>query len=276
MFSFDKNKTDFNNCLGKGNFGSVYPYGANWVIKWIVAKDCAEVLECMQEIVIGFGLEHPNVVPIRGYHIQQRGIMGWNIYIKLPRMKENLRNIMNNNIRNKTLMSEEKVLQYFYSLASGLEYLHKKRIVHRDVSPENVLLDENGNARLSDIGIAKFIPNGETFHIVGDKGGQRRYCAPEVIAHGPALKKRSLYKTDAWSLGALVAELCLSERISSDASEKDISEKLEELKDRHSNFLIELLRGLLCKKTKGRFTVAKVRKALEEKYPERFVSVIFG
>ena len=78
----------------------------------------------------------------------------------------------------------------------ALEYLHSKKVVYRDLKPENVVLDLEGNACLTDFGIAKFIQHDlENSKIVGTA----EYIAPEVFT-------TKVYSTasDWWSLGILM------------------------------------------------------------------------
>lgn len=87
---------------------------------------------------------------------------------------------------------------YVACIIAGIEHLHERRIVYRDLKPENVLLDERGYAKLCDMGFARFVL-GKTNTLAGTP----EYMAPEVIdfphAHG--------LSADWWSLGVLTFEL---------------------------------------------------------------------
>ena len=64
-------------------------------------------------------------------------------------------------LRKKTRFSENEARFYGAQILLGLEYLHSVGIMYRDMKPENILLDENGNASLADYGISKFLRDGE-------------------------------------------------------------------------------------------------------------------
>lgn len=83
------------------------------------------------------------------------------------------------------------------ALYLALEYMHKHRIVYRDLKPENVLLSRTGYPKLIDFGFSKNIGRGKTFTICGTVD----YMAPEVV-----MNKGHGLDVDWWSLGVLVYE----------------------------------------------------------------------
>lgn len=96
---------------------------------------------------------------------------------------------------------EDRAKLYAAEITLALEYIHKKGIIYRDLKPENVLLDNDGNVRLTDFGLSK---EGVSDHSSGANSfcGTPEYIAPEVLlrqGHGRAV--------DWWSLGALLFEM---------------------------------------------------------------------
>lgn len=278
MFRYDEKKVFWDNKIGQGASGLVYPYGktaeeTNWAIKWIVAQDFNKVLRVMQEIVLGFNLDHPAVLPIKGYCIEGKPPKLWNIYIKLPKMSGDLRKVIHDHKRSNIPLLQETIIKHFYSLSCGLEYLHQRSIAHRDVKPENILFDNHGNIKLADVGGAKFIADDETSCFVSESEITRVYAAPEVLTNIKQLKKRDLYKADAWSLGVVISELCLLNRISYSAGEQEIHKKLDTLSGKYSSDLIELLKALLRPDPNQRIDVGEVRRLLEQKFPDILVDI---
>lgn len=93
-------------------------------------------------------------------------------------------------------MSEKELLQFLHDVAAGLEYLHDHNIIHRDIKPDNVLVDDYCNFLLTDFGISK-----KETAIEQTVSGTRAYMAPEVYS-GKTTKE-----SDIWALGATAVTL---------------------------------------------------------------------
>lgn len=91
----------------------------------------------------------------------------------------------------------EEAARYGAQLAGGLEAVHAHRILHRDVKPANVLVTDDGFAKLADFGISRPLHNDETVTATGALTGTPGYLAPEVAKGG-----RFTEAADVWSLGA--------------------------------------------------------------------------
>jgi len=103
-------------------------------------------------------------------------------------------------LKNTGRFSEERARFYAAEIISALEELHKHTIVYRDLKPENVLLDEDGNIRLTDFGLSKESVSSNV--LTHTFCGTPEYLAPEVI-HGTGYNQA----VDWWSLGTLLYEM---------------------------------------------------------------------
>ena len=81
---------------------------------------------------------------------------------------------------------------------SALEYAHERRVVHRDVKPENLLVDKEGLVHVTDFGLALAVPRSKLFGGATSRSGTPQFAAPEQLAGGQVDRR-----TDLFSLGAV-------------------------------------------------------------------------
>jgi serine/threonine protein kinase len=145
-----------------------------------------------REIDIMLKLDHPNIVPIYDYSIDDNSIYYVMKFIKGDSLKE-----LNNklNLDNKIAIFKE-LLRIF-------DYIHKNNIIHRDIKPSNIMIDYTGKIYLIDFGISKQNDN-EITKLTQTKDfiGTVYYSSPEQIK-GEKLGKES----DIYSLGILLYEM---------------------------------------------------------------------
>jgi len=162
-----------------------------------------------------------------------------------------------------------------------VEYLHNRKIFHRDIKPNNVLIDDKGNAKLSDAGTAKYVGDEESYYSLSGIQGAINYKAPELIKHEKdplknPLMKNCLGKIDSWSLGLTILEVCAQNRRFIDPNRLDeeiraaLNNTRREIEEQTSyrETLLDLILGLLEIDPERRLKVSDVRMKLEEKFVE--------
>jgi serine/threonine protein kinase len=94
--------------------------------------------------------------------------------------------------------SDEIVL---FQIADGLDYIHSKKLIHRDIKPDNILISMNGQLKLSDFGLSKQISTRDTCSMSGMKG-TLLWMAPELRANN-GVNNKGTPKSDVFPCGCV-------------------------------------------------------------------------
>lgn len=137
-------------------------------------------------------------------------------------------------------VNEERALFYVAEITCGLQHLHSNRIVYRDMKPENILLDDLGHIRISDLGLAIEIPDGEK---IKGRVGTVGYMAPEVVK-----SEYYTFSPDWWGLGCILYELIEGQSPFRQRKEKvkrdEVDRRIKETKETYSNKFSPLVQHL--------------------------------
>jgi len=158
--------------------------------------------------------------------------------------------------------------KYFYEILDALEYLFKNDIMHRDIKPQNILINNN-KIKISDFGFAKSFEKNE---LITTFCGSPLYMAPEII-----LNREYTYLSDIWSLGVVLYELLVKSHPYKCDTRDDLWSQIKS-KDMNINFnLIEsknrrkIIQSLLIFDAKERITWLKLFSDINS-YKQRSIS----
>ncbi len=196
--------------IGEGGMATVYKARCNILKRYVAVKVLRDEFITDEEFIKRFNTEaqaaasltHPNIVSIFDVGHEE------NIYYIVMEL-----------VQGKTLkeiISQDGVLPWKWSVniaiqvASALETAHKNNIVHRDIKPHNIMITEDGIAKVTDFGIAKAVSN-STITAFGTTIGSVHYFSPEHARGGFTDAKSDLY-----SLGVVMYEM-LTGRVPFDA-----------------------------------------------------------
>jgi hypothetical protein len=97
-----------------------------------------------------------------------------------------------------------QILKIITQVCGALQFAHENGIVHRDVKPANILIDERGNVKVADFGLAKVVgPQSADYTATGSTLGTPDYIAPEALDHDGKIDHRA----DIYSLGVMIYEI---------------------------------------------------------------------
>jgi len=160
--------------------------------------------------------------------------------------------------------SESRSKFYAAEILLGLDHLHSNGIVYRDCKPENILLDDHGHVRISDLGLALEIPEGE---VVRGRVGTVGYMAPEIIDN-----EKYTFSPDYFSLGCLVYEMiegrapfrARKEKVKREEVDRRVKEMEEPYSKKFSEDAVALCKALLKKSVRERLGCSSGRHGAKE------------
>ena len=196
------NRYQLERILGRGGFSEVWLAKDNWTHLRIAIKvyapgqgmDANGLQDFCGELANVFDLNHTNL--LKPTHVDSWNDMPYLImaYCSQGSLAKKIMKL-----------SEAQIWKMIQDVASGLAYLHSKDVVHQDIKPDNILMDEFGNFVITDFGISTRARSTLRKSVIGGavSGGTAAYMGPERFSRQPAPTKAS----DIWSFGAMVYEL---------------------------------------------------------------------
>ncbi|XP_021735644.1 CBL-interacting serine/threonine-protein kinase 4-like [Chenopodium quinoa] len=193
--------------LGKGSFAKVYHARSLTNNQSVAIKviDKSKTHPSMEPRIVGEvaamrRLNHPNILKIHEVLASKSKIYlvmelakGGDLFGKLSRRADHR-------------FPEPLARKYFHQLVSALHYCHQNGVAHRDVKPQNLLLDEEGNIKVSDFGLSAVAESAVAVSkekmMLQTSCGTPAFAAPEIVG-----RTRNGYdgsKADAWSCGVIL------------------------------------------------------------------------
>jgi WD40 repeat protein/serine/threonine protein kinase len=188
--------------IGTGGFGAVYRALQSTIDREVAIKIILAGWSNNPEFIRRFEaeaqviarLEHPHIVPLHDYWRDPDGAYLVMRYLRGGSVRDALREAPYDLVAASRLLDQ---------VALALDLAHRSSIVHRDVKPGNILLDEDGNAYLGDFGIAtEFTRTSPGHDAPGGVAGSLDYSAPEQVRGEPVTPQ-----TDIYSIGVTLYEM---------------------------------------------------------------------
>jgi serine/threonine protein kinase len=179
--------------IGEGNFGVVkkMQYKGNnqiYAVKFLpksntIVQDNKNVI---REIQLIFNVNHKNIVKLYGYfednvncYFVYELVQGCNLETYVDNIQINNMNKYGNNFA--THIEQNLLINIFKQILSGLLYLHSNYIFHRDIKPDNILIDNNNNIKITDFGLsALYVQGFRTLSSSGTIVGREDMLPPKL------------------------------------------------------------------------------------------------
>ena len=212
-------KFDKNDSIGSGAFGEVF------LAKVISTNERVAVKKVFQdkryknrELSIMKELEHPNIVVLKSYYYTKSPTHNddeFFLNVVMDYVPQTLSSLISHNKKHNTKFPDILIKLYSYQMLKGIGYLHSLGICHRDIKPQNILINpDDYTLKICDFGCAKHLVKGEPniAYICS------RYFRPPELVLGCTDYSTQV---DVWSVGCVIAELCLNRPIFPGSSAKD-------------------------------------------------------
>ncbi|VDN04534.1 unnamed protein product [Thelazia callipaeda] len=191
--------------LGKGTYGSVYK-GVNKrtnkqvAIKRLIihqfVKDGVPLI-ASREIAVLKKFHHPNIIQLEDFVLEEDIL-----YIILELMDTNLQTYITC-LPEKECMPEPAIKRFLFQILQGVCYCHEKNLLHRDLTPENLLIKNDGTIKIADFSLS--IENKYLLKDFYYRPRNKWYWAPELL-FGNCIYS---LEVDVWSIGCIFAEMVI-------------------------------------------------------------------
>lgn len=187
---------EYLSCLGHGSFSTVIlaesiKYQQNFVIKIRQYDKCCDEEVEIQTLI---KLDHQNIISIYEYFADSSFL-----YIVLEYCNGGS---FVDYLKQHFKFDSNIILPICAQLLSALHLCHSRNIAHRDIKPDNILIDHHGRAKLADFGLSTEYEKG---HLMSKIVGSRPYMAPEIMQK----KAYDPFKADIWALGVTFYQMAL-------------------------------------------------------------------
>lgn len=201
-------KYEITDLLGHGGMATVYKGYQRDIDRYVAVKVLPPHPGQSQQFVERFRLEartiarlqHPHILPLYDYGDENDILYLVMAYADGGSLSDRIR---------RGALPLNEIQRIFEQVATALDYAHRQNVIHRDIKPDNILIDREGHALLADFGIVKLLEDvqPETLTATGGLVGTPAYMSPEQ-AQGLPVDRRS----DIYSLGIVLFEMLVGKQ----------------------------------------------------------------
>jgi len=228
-------------------------YGQSLVQKDLFLKTPKERESAKKEVESLFKLDHQHIIKYQHAFICGDGVSILMEYVPGGNLQDQIEDAMKKGAH----IDEALIFKWASHICKGLKYLHKKKIVHRNLKLQNVLITADGDAKLTDVGIVKAVE--DAIGKPNSFAGNKPYMSPEVLG-----EETSDSKSDIWALGVIVYQLYTFVLPFEKAADQAAAKVTPLPKARHSSAIQEIVKRTLVKNPEERPTAKDLGKLIKE------------
>ena len=258
--------------VGSGAFGEVWlvrdeQLDLEMALKVYISLDEKGIDEFKSEYKTTYGLNHPNLLKANHFDV-----FGKRPYLSMPYCPVRMADLVGS-------IDEKMFWKFLRDVSAGLAYLHERDILHRDIKPDNILQNAEGDFVITDFGISLRMRstlrrNSTRMKVADSSGGTYAYMGPELFSSHPEAVKA----TDIWALGVTLHELLSGELpfVGQGGGMLLRGAEVPDLPDRFAGDVNATVRACLSKDTWDRPTAMQLHEYAEAKVAGRDVSCPWG
>ncbi|KAK8889121.1 hypothetical protein M9Y10_033865 [Tritrichomonas musculus] len=197
-----KHEYDICESLGDGNYGRsskcTHPkIQDDLVMQEISLSNLAksEKEDILDEFTLISALSHPNIVQYRSCFLDKNTLCIVSDFVEGTSLSDKIQSARN------SLIDEDTILNWFVQICYAIKYIHDHRILHRNIHPSNIILTRYGTVKINGFMFAKILDHSSEFP-------SANYGTPYNMCPETCLGLQYTPKSDIWSLGILLYQLC--------------------------------------------------------------------
>ena len=262
--------------INQGSNSSIYlvenPFNKRkYALKKILCKNLEDVIKYKNQFELLYKLNHPNIIKIYNINFKYIDIDTYYISILMEKAISDLYKQIKNKIILKQMYTEYEIINLLSQIINALIYMKQKKIAHRDIKPQNILVFPNNIYKITNLGEAKQVQN--INNIITLKGTEL-YMSP-IVHFNYKLNKKNLvhdvFKSDAFSLGySVLFMICLNIKVLEDIREINNMEDIIKIvnyyfnRKLYSNILLKLIIGMIHLDENKRYSFERIYNELKK------------
>ena len=278
--SFDEEDYTYISPIGEGSFGQIFlvqdkKSKKEYALKKVICKDLQELLKFKKEFELLYSLKN-NINIMKIYRLQMKSLDLTTscLYVLMERAKNDWSQEIKNRARAKKYYKENEIISILKQISSGLYFLKKNNVAHRDIKPQNILIFPNNIYKIADLGEAKSMRS--TRAQMATLRGSELFMSP-LLYNGLKYSKQNIrhnpFKSDMFSLGlCFLYALCLTIRVLENIREMNNMKNIKNTiyryldKNRYSDKLIKVILRMIDLDENIRYDFDELEKELKAKF----------